>query len=369
MLLSPKAKGLFHKAISQSGMARVTPQDKALNYTDLAPKGHAFSSKEVINQLLIADHTVNTRQEAINYQNKMSKNLISSYLKGKTKEELLSVYQPGPFGMISFPSVIQDGRVIPKGDILEIFSDPERYNAVPVIMGTNRDEFKMFMARNPDFINTYFKIFVRFKDKAYYDLFAKYKSDFWKANGVDEIAAKMANANGNHVFGYRFDWDEEPKILGMDMSELIGAAHGVEIPFVLNSFDEGSGLLNVFFTEKNYMGRKTLSDSMSSYWAQFAYTGEPGKGRKGMDFYWEPWGSPSEDKARFIIFDTEEDGGIRMSSDTIFFKDIKERLLTDPSFKHQDQLCKLYFSLFHDTHLWREVEFQNLGEQGCEGNY
>ena len=270
--------------------------------------------------------------------------------------------------MISFPSLIQDGEVIPKGDILEIFSDPGKYNAVPVIMGTNRDEYKLFMARDPEFTDRYFKIIVRFKDQAYYNLFSKYKSDFWKAAGVDEIASRMAETNGNNVFAYRFDWDEEPRILGMDMSELVGAAHGMEIPFVFNNFDTGTGLLDAFFTEKNYSGRKMLADSMSSYWAQFAYTGAPGKGRNEKEFFWKPWGKASEDKFRYIIFDTKESGGIRMSSDTVLFQDVKERLLADTSFKHQDQLCTLYISLFHDTPFWNDQEFKNLGESGCENN-
>ena len=89
MLISPKAKGLFHKAISQSGMTRVSPQDKALNYRDLPANGHAFSSKEVINQLLIADHTVNTREKAIDYQNKMSKEWIALYLSGENQRRII----------------------------------------------------------------------------------------------------------------------------------------------------------------------------------------------------------------------------------------------------------------------------------------
>ena len=41
------------------------------------------------------------------------------------------------------------------------------------------------------------------------------------------------------VFVYRFDWDEEPKLLGADLQPMLGAAHGFEIPFVFGHLDLG----------------------------------------------------------------------------------------------------------------------------------
>ena len=59
---------------------------------------------------------------------------------------------------------------------------------------------------------------------------------------------------------------------------MLGAAHGFEIPFVFGHFDLGRAG-NVIFTKENEPGRKALSAQMMSYWAEFAYTGAPGRGR------------------------------------------------------------------------------------------
>jgi para-nitrobenzyl esterase len=366
MMLSPKARGLFHKAISQSGMARIVSIENAENYKDdVTAKGHPFSSREVINRLLIADGRAADRDAAKEYQNRMNNDEIASYLRQKNNYDILRAYRPGPFGMISFPAVFQDGAVLPKGEPLALFKDKTRYNPVPLMIGTNRDEYKIFMAQDPEFVKRYLGIIARFKDPVFYQLFARYRSDLWKAVGVDAIAESISESKGEKVFAYRFDWDEEPSILGMDMSKLVGAGHGMEIPFVFNSFDRSIGLMKVLFTGKNYPGRKALSDSMSSYWAEFAYTGLPGKGRNKTELEWKPWapGAPETDK--FIVFDTAQGGGIRMSRDTIGIIDLKTRLLSDKTFPEQKQHCQTYVGLFDGTPLWNDEEYAKLGGQGC----
>jgi len=363
MVLSPKAKGLFHKAISQSGMARSTTFPKGENYKDDNVPGHAFSSREVINKLLIADNVVSDRKAAAAYQNKMSGGEIAEYLRKKNNLDLLRVYSAGPFGMISMPMLFQDGEVIPKGNALELFKNTDNYNPVPIILGTNRDEFKLFMSQNPEFVKRYLGIIVRFKDRDFYELFSQYKSDAWKAIGVDEIASRLSESQEENVYGYRFDWDEEPAILGMDMSMLVGAAHGLEISFVFNNFDRGLGLLDVLFTDDNLPGRKALANSMSSYWAEFAYTGSPKKGRNGEEFEWQAWDSSGIDSDKFIIFDTPEGGGLRMSSDIITLIDLKNGLLEETSFPSREKHCATYVSLFKDTPLWNDQEYESLGGQ------
>lgn len=367
MMLSPYAKGLFHKAAVQSGMARVTPVATAENYIDdSAGKGHLYSSRETINRLLMADHNLPDRNAAVSYQNKMSNAEIAAYLRSKSSDDILRAYVPGPFGMISFPALFQDGNVLPKGNPLEIFKDTAKYNAVPLIIGTNRDEYKIFMAQDKEFINRYLGVIVRFKDEKFYELFSRYKSDFWKAFGVDEIALAISQSRGENIYAYRFDWDEEPKFLGMDFAKLIGAGHGLEIPFVFNSFNTRMGLMKMIFSEKNRPGCRLLSDSMSSYWAQFARTGDPEGGIDGKQFEWLPWNSSMPDTDKFIVFDTPAGGGIRMSSDIIRIMDIKSRILTDARFPDREKHCLTYVSLFKDTPLWNDEEYKHLGGMGCE---
>ena len=60
----------------------------------------------------------------------------------------------------------------------------------------------------------------------------------WKATGADMPAAALRGTQPD-VYVYRFDWDEEPTLLGADLGEMLGAAHGFEIPFVFGHFDLG----------------------------------------------------------------------------------------------------------------------------------
>ncbi len=81
MLASQKGKGLFHKAIIQSGLPISTPLDQAVNY--LEDSGHQNSSREITNKLLIADGIAAPRSAAASHQSQMTDVEISSYLLGK----------------------------------------------------------------------------------------------------------------------------------------------------------------------------------------------------------------------------------------------------------------------------------------------
>lgn len=372
MMMSPKAKGLFHKAIVQSGLIRKNSLAKAENYVDDVEPGHPFSSREVVNRLLIEDELVEDRDEGKQQQQKMTGQQISSYLYGKDNYSILKAYESFAFGMLNMPNLIDDGSVLLKMDTMEQFSNKENYNDVPIILGTNRDEYKLFMVQNDDFVENYFGLYHIVRSPIYYQLVAMYKSDSWKAVGVDRIASVLRKSQGPNVYAYRFDWDEEPSIWGMDLSYMIGAAHGLEIPFVFNDFSSGIKL-DIIFTEDNESGRKLLANSISSYWAEFAYNGTPGKGRKGRQIEWKPWSVETSLESRFMILDSPGDRGIRMSSDKITFKDIKKRLLSDNRFSRQEDHCRMYFDLFGnpaeplaDTSHWDNQEYLKLGRSGCK---
>ena len=372
MMMSPKAKGLFNKAIVQSGSVRKYSLAKAENYSDDREPGHRFSSREIMNRLLIEDELAENRAEGKKQQEKMTDRQISSYLYDKDNYSIIKSYESWSFGMLNMPTLFDDGSVLLRMDIEEQFGNQENYNTVPIILGTNRDEYKLFMVQNEDFVESYFDLYHIVRSPVYYQLVAMYKSDAWKAVGVDSIASILRKSQGPNVYAYRFDWDEEPSIWGMDLSYMLGAAHGLEIPFVFNDFSSGVEL-GIIFTEENESGRKSLANSISSYWAEFAFNGSPGKGRSGRQIEWRPWTVETSLDSRLIILDSPGDRGIRMSADKITFRDIKKRLLADTRFSRQEDHCRMYFDLFgnkkeslSDLTLWDDQEYQNLGRHGCK---
>ncbi len=64
MLLSPRAKGLFQRAIVQSGGIRTSTLARAENFADAPEPGDEWSSGEVLLKLLIRDGEATDRESA-----------------------------------------------------------------------------------------------------------------------------------------------------------------------------------------------------------------------------------------------------------------------------------------------------------------
>lgn len=148
-------------------------------------------------------------------------------------------------------------------------------------------------------------------------------------------------AGHRDVYAYRFDWDEQGTIGSVDMSLALGAGHSVELPFVFGTPDS----LVVPLGDPDAPGRRALSASMMSYWAEHAYTGSPGRGRAGHEPAWTPW-RDAEGEHKLIIFDTAADGGIRMSSDRITHAALKQAVLEERGFVSTELHARLYRGLF-----------------------
>jgi para-nitrobenzyl esterase len=367
MMITPQADGKFHRAIAESGGISTTEVEVGWEYVENG--GHPRSSREVINSLLIADGTVQDREAAMAYQNGMTNQQIADYLYGKSNEEIMGMYDGGYGGMISWPHMFRDGTVFPTADPLTLFQDTGTYNEVPLIIGSNRDESKLFMILDPTFVNFLAGVPVGAKDPAYYALASRYTTDAMKATSVDGIASVLSQTPGQPgVWAYRFDWDEEPVFMGLvDVGFLLGAAHGLEIPFVFYDFNQFMvpSFAPMVYTPENLPGRLELGSSMSSYWAEFAYSGDPGLGRTGTEVEWTEWDNSAPGNDKFIIFDTSADAGIRMSSETVTLTGLYADLLAETGFTTQEQHCGMYVQLFQGTELWDDDDYLNLGGEGC----
>jgi len=234
LLVSPRASGLFHRAIAQSGGTHFYDTAAAENFVE--DGGAEGSSNEVLLSLLQKDGLATDRESAKLALSQMTSTEVADYLRGKPAKAFLGVYaNDATEGLIDLPLTFREGDVIPLEDARERLSDPETWNVVPVIAGTNRDENRLFMFADPKWVGQLFGVLPRLRDTEGFLLESRYRSLMWRASGSDEPITAIKNGS-DAVWSYRFDWDEEPKKLGSDLSVMLGAAHGFEIPFVFGHF-------------------------------------------------------------------------------------------------------------------------------------
>jgi len=315
LLVSPLAKGLFHRAVVQSGGASTASiaEAQAGNPND-GPEGTTGS------EAIVA--------------------ALGDAPRSRSAEDLLRAY-PGDksFGMLNMPTLIRDGVVLPETDTRELFARGE-YNQVPIVLGTNRDEIKLFIFGDPELVRRWFGIFPMLRvPEEQYELISEYGAKAYKASSVDSLATVLRSAQGPSVYAYRFDWDEEPTLFFADYGVLLGAAHGFEIPFVFGHWKLG-GAGDRLFDAKNLPGREALSAQMSSYWAQLAFAGAPGRGRKGDLPTWTAWDDSTPESPKYMVFDTEAGDGVRMSYETYTKERIIAEVHEDPRLPSWREKCR-----------------------------
>ncbi len=363
LLLAPQAKGLFHRAIVESGGFFFNDAIAAENLVDDSSPGEANSSNEALLRFLMKDGAAD-RAAAKARLAAMRPADIEKLLRGKSAFDVLSAYSPmNQSGMIRMPLLTREGTVLPQAEALSRFAAPDGYNRVPVILGTNRDENKLFMQADPMWVRHLIglRILPRIRDERMYNLTAEYMAKWWKAAGVDEPATTMAASAGPGVYAYRFDWDEEPTLLGADLSVLVGAGHGLEIPFVFGHFDLGRAG-DILFSSASEPGRLALSKQMMSYWAQFARTGSPGKGQDGQLPEWQAWDPTAPTAPKFVVLDTAAGGGVRMSADSVTRAGLIDAIAKDSRLASQLEKCRIY----HDLAQWnRGFTGDQYTKAGC----
>lgn len=365
---SPVAQGLFHKAIIQSGNSQTFPRHLAENYVDDELPGAPYSSRELINRLLINDGTASNRVEAKQRQDGMNDAELLEYMRSKPPSEIFGAASVrGLLGYDTYSNV-RDGIVLPEHSLLENFSDPAAYNAVPMIIGANRDEYKFFLWSDERFSEkhsgflTYMlgRNFPKLKNAEEYDRIAAYFSDQWLAIGVDEPVARLSRSQPGEIFAYRLDWDRQKPQKDVDMARLIGAAHGLDSVFLFGP-DAVSSIPN--FAQAEYESDyKDLGDAMRGYWAEFARTGRPGNGGDETLPEWTAW---QPDAAGRLLLDMPKDA-LKMSNYRLTVEGLKTRLREDSQITSTKERCELYAQLFWyalTKDFFSESEYAELGCQ------
>ena len=317
LVISPLAKGLFHRAMSQSGGMT----------TDTIAEGEA-QAENTIAALLAAEGLTGVPGGD-----------VETYLRGKTSQEIFEAYY-ALFGTLPTYDAYQDGYVVPGSVVATIRSG--KYNKVPIILGANEYETKAFMplygpafglpwwhlrftVLDGDGTITIDDVLPTDFDKALYEVTGYYGSRNWRAKFVDERARALREQQ-KHVFAYYFKWGGNSDIGSgpAPFDFIYGAGHAMEINFFFGSDTSMWGYS--FSPGKDFDGRMELSDAMMEYMANFARTGKP----KGHHLpKWKQWNNKAG-KDKIIVFDADfDDPLIEMSDEEVLFEDIDAELTAE----------------------------------------
>jgi para-nitrobenzyl esterase len=277
LLISDLARGLFHRAIIESGMASVASVEDGEEYAN-----------SLICKLLVKDGKAADEASAAAYLAGMSDAAVNAYLRSKSAEEIISVNTPSAGAMVLFPNLFTDGVVISEKGY-DLFDDGTYPNKVPVIIGANKYEGKLFMFMDPKFV-TVIQGTATADTLELYMLVNKYLSDLWRAS-LDEVARKL-QASQKNVYVYRFDWGAgvgEDSVAPYPFNYALGGTHGGEIDFFFGHADNTAGMLGRFmYTPANDAGRLALSSAIMDYTGSFARTGSPNNNNKDLPA-WKQW--------------------------------------------------------------------------------
>ena len=314
LLVSPLAKGLFHKAISQSGYTTSISANHAFKQSKKSDTSENTSS-EFVKKILLKKNSIDAEDVRDILLSLSPEDIYYEYL-GKSNQNI--------------PLMTNDGIVIPKAGIKEALSKAEYVNKVPVIAGSNRDEVKLWLGSAKYFVGLEYSFLgdifnvptVKLKNKDSFEAFNYYRSNAWQIRGVDEPLTGLKKAGINQLYAYRYDWDDHRRYIVADFKEIIGAAHATEIPLLTgnNKLVGDYG----FFIYPRGPSKKYTSKNMMQFWTNFAKTGSPGLSTNGIK--WEPYFNNNEKKS-FIILDNKKN--LKMISDVPNYKNLVAELASD----------------------------------------
>ncbi|MDI1326643.1 MAG: carboxylesterase family protein [Brevundimonas sp.] len=240
LMISPGARGLFDRAVVQSGLGRDSgvPLDRpsAIGGPSLQDRGAAFA------------RTVDATTAA--------------GLRAVPAEALL---RPAP-NFYGGDNLVIDGQLVSE-DVEAAFA-AGREAPVPLIIGTNSAEFWWI---RPSEISPYGAIDDALTSRERVDLYAAYGGeDGYRAHVVSDLAfneparhlARLHARNGHPTWLYRFDVipDSNPEPSG-------GATHASERPYVFDNLHTVGRPM----AERD----ERAADAMAGYWTTFAARGNP----------------------------------------------------------------------------------------------
>jgi para-nitrobenzyl esterase len=273
LMASPLARGLFHRAIAESGAAArrviTLPQSQALWQKKAADLGMTdwAGGLAVLRQKSAAEIV------------KMSGTVGA--MPGKSGTEMLCL----------------DGQVLRENPAATFAAGQEA--PVPFIVGTNADEGTLFTRQGAPKTVRGYEFVVRSMFREFADEVLRLYPATTDADAKAAFAAALGDvsftvnarrsarwhaAAGHPTWRYFFSY-RPPAAVASGM----GATHGIEIPFVFG---------NLTATLSGAQSRQ-LGDAMATYWTNFARTGQPGAA--GLP----EWARYDPARDNVLVFDTQ----------------------------------------------------------------
>ncbi|MBY0319263.1 MAG: carboxylesterase/lipase family protein [Reyranella sp.] len=262
LLTMPRAKGLFHKAIIQSGASvRFAERERTTRLADAVLK-HLGLRPDQLDALQALP--LERLQEAV---------VPAQATLPRPRQPLLDRYNFGP---------VIDGSVLP-GQPFDPDA-PALSDDIPLMIGGTKDEAAIFLAPDDEVWNRLVtdaglsERIAKVAGGAAADLVAYYKRHDPAASPSDRLITMLSMSNFHvrsmllaerkaargraPVWMYSFDW-ETPAFGGK-----LKSSHSVEVPFVFDT-------LHVIGEGHRTPGSQTLADRVSKTWATFARKGDP----------------------------------------------------------------------------------------------
>jgi para-nitrobenzyl esterase len=304
LLASPLAKGLFHRAIAQSGYTGTSSLASAYNLdgTDTFVTRGAWQ----ITQKLLAQQGTD--------ESDITDEALRERLKSSDAREFIALYNDKPDTVDYSPLTTADGIVIPAVGMAAALADPQYGKNVPVISGANKDEVTLWFALHRYFMETSYPFTkllppkVSIKDPQLYNFWVRTRSQAWKARGVDEPLSAMEQAGYKALYNYRFDWDDQEKSFFIDFPSIFGAAHGTDISFITGDFKYGPVTAYIYPEGDS---RDQMERTFMNIWGDFAHSGVPDK---SLDFEWQRYNSKTKP---YVRLDRDEYLGLQFETETL----------------------------------------------------
>lgn len=257
LMVSPLSKGLFHRAIAQSGGAHGRNQY-------LKQSAGGIESAESMGERLCRKLGCDTEEDPLGALRRVS------------ADDLLDAAAPavGLYGQGDKYRPVVDGWILPD-DPGRLFDAGKAHN-VPLVIGSNADEGTIFIRQIPIRGKLGYRIFLRTvagNRAGEVETLFPVESDADIQASLNKLTTAFAFAAPARAIARALDRQKTPvylyqftRVSPSRLLEPYGAFHSLEIAYVFGNF---RGALTAEPADEK------LSETMRAYWIQFAKTGNP----------------------------------------------------------------------------------------------